>query len=252
MKGLTIIIPVGEKMSKDELSLLSKAFKSAEGNADRIIVIGGQEAIDSAKKKKLTADFIVNETPSLASNINKAVKETDTDFFSVLEFDDEYTKNWFRNVEEYLNFGETEKSILLPLAELVDENGESVGYANEAFWASSFSEELGYADISSIENYLGFLTSGGVFRKKDFVSVGGLKESMKLVFWYEFLLRALYKEKKVFVVPKVGYLHRINREDSLSSVYEKTMSEKEAEWWLETAGKEYFFPQDRNKVYEEE
>ena len=69
-----------------------------------------------------------------------------------------------------------------------------------------------YLDIEAVQDYLNFNMSGAVIRKKDFVSLGGLKTSMKLVFWYEFLLRALYKQKKFYVVPKVGYIHTAIRQ----------------------------------------
>lgn len=70
---------------------------------------------------------------------------------------------------------------------------------------------------------------------------------MKLVFWYEFLLRALYKEKRIFVIPKIGYYHYVNREGSITSEYAKNMSVKEADWWIDLAAKEMYFPQDRKK-----
>jgi hypothetical protein len=75
---------------------------------------------------------------------------------------------------------------------------------------------------------------------------------MKLTFWYEFLLRAAYKGKRMFVIPKIGYYHTIGREYSLSRFYGNNMSEDEANWWIELAKKEYFFPHDRNKTYQEE
>jgi hypothetical protein len=53
------------------------------------------------------------------------------------------------------------------------------------------------------------------------------------------------------VIPKVGYYHFVNREGSMSDVYAKTMSEKEADWWIDLSEKEYFFKKDRNKIYEE-
>jgi hypothetical protein len=140
----------------------------------------------------------------------------------------------------------------LPLTEVVDyETKLPFGYSNEAVWASSFSEELGYYDIQSLEYNLNFNTSGGVFKTEDFKNLGGLKSSMELVFWYEFLLRALYKGKKIFVIPKVGYYHTVNRPDSITNVYANTMSEKEADWWIDLAKKEYFFIKDRNKTYKE-
>ena len=86
-------------------------------------------------------------------------------------------------------------------------------------------------------------------RHVDFLSLGGLKASMELVFWYEFLMRALYKEKRVFVIPKIGYFHLVNRPGCMTTKYAETMSEKEADWWIDLAKKEYFFPQDRKKTY---
>ena len=74
---------------------------------------------------------------------------------------------------------------------------------------------------------------------------------MKVSFWYEFLLRAAYKGKKMFVIPKVGYRHFVGREDSLSYQYGNNMSEVELNWWIDLAKKEYFFPHDRNKTYQE-
>jgi hypothetical protein len=138
----------------------------------------------------------------------------------------------------------------LPLTEVVDYNSKGIiGYANEAVWASSFSDELGYLDIQGLENYLNFNASGGVFKTEEFLSLGGLKASMELVFWYEFLMRALYKEKRVFVIPKIGYFHLVNRPGCMTTKYAETMSEKEADWWIDLAKKEYFFPQDRKKTY---
>ena len=74
---------------------------------------------------------------------------------------------------------------------------------------------------------------------------------MKLVFWYEFIMRAIYNEKRLYVIPKVGCLHKIDRPGSMIAVYNETMSEKEAEWWINAAKKEYYFKQDRNKTYKE-
>ena len=99
---------------------------------------------------------------------------------------------------------------------------------------------------------MNFNASGGVFKTDEFLNIGGLKGSMKLVFWYEFLMRALYKGKKIFVIPKIGYYHLANRPDSLTAKYIETMDEREADWWIDLAKKEYFFPQDRKKAYTED
>ena len=142
---------------------------------------------------------------------------------------------------------------MLFLTEAVDystrENG-SIGYLNEAAWANGFSEVIGTIDYESISDYFSFNLTGSIIRKDDFLSIGGLKETMKLSFWYEFSLRAIKYGLTMFVIPKVGYLHTINRPDSLSDEYSKSIKEEEATWWIDLAKKEYFYKEDRKKVYE--
>jgi hypothetical protein len=55
----------------------------------------------------------------------------------------------------------------------------------------------------------------------------------------------------VFVIPKVGYFHLVNRNGSLADDYAKNMSDRESEFWVELARKEYLYKTDRKKTYEE-
>jgi hypothetical protein len=182
-----------------------------------------------------------------------ALKSVKSKYFTVLEYDDMFSDIWFKNAETYIEQDSDDTFAFFPLTEIVDfKTGESFGYANEAVWASSFSEEIGCYDLQSFEDYFNFNASGAIFKTDDFISLGGLKTSLKLVTWYEFILRALYKGKRLFVIPKVGYFHVVNREDSITTRYTTEMSVKESEWWIDLAKKEYFFPQDRNKTYTEE
>ena len=75
---------------------------------------------------------------------------------------------------------------------------------------------------------------------------------MKLTFWYEFMLRLTHNEKKIRVIPKVGYRHLIGREGSLYSIYASTIDKDESEWWYETAKKECSHTTDRKKQYKKE
>ena len=92
--------------------------------------------------------------------------------------------------------------------------------------------------------------TGSVFNTDDWNEVGGLKPSIKLTFWYEYMLRATNKDQKIFVVPKVGYNHYMGRKDSLTENYRNNMSKEEQEFWFKLAKKEYFFKEDRNKTFE--
>lgn len=260
MKDLTIIIPVN-KFDQIVEEYLEDAVKScdAAGNDTVKIFVGPKEVLDGIKKTTKYDDwkYVINEKSDFSAQINVAVKECKTKYFSILEYDDTYTKIWFKNVEEYMNCDDEEYneiSVYLPLTEIIDYNevdNGPIGYVNEAVWASSFSEKIGFLDNDCLKDYMNFNTTGAIFNTDDFIKIGGLKESMKLTFWYEYLLRSINKNKKVFVIPKVGYRHLVNRPSSLSDNYNMEMDSKEADWWIELAQKEFLFTNDRNKTYEE-
>ena len=256
MKDLTVIIPINILDSEEKINMLNTAIKSVDSS--NIVIVGHKEAIECISEVITMTDNITlltntSRTKNYASNVNFATKNINTKYFSVLEYDDTFSPIWFKNLESYIKEDTDETFAFLPLTEIVDyKTKQSLGYANEAVWASSFSEELGCFDLVSLEDYLNFNASGGVFKTEDFISLGGLKASMELVFWFEFLLRALYKQKRVFVIPKIGYFHIVNRPNSITTNYVETMSEKEADWWIDLAKKEYFFPQDRKKTYTDE
>lgn len=172
------------------------------------------------------------------------------EWFTVLEFDDTYNSIWFDNVEKYMEYM-PETSAFLPLTELVDySNGKFIGYGNEAPWASSFSEEIGVIDNDCLQQYFDFYLTGGVFNSKDWNELGGLKPSIKLTFWYEFLLRMTHNGKKIYVIPKLGYNHMLNREKSLYDVYQKTVNSDESQFWLNVAKQDYFYKTERDvKTY---
>lgn len=258
MKDLTVIIPV-HKYDESIKTMLDKALesfnKANSSNEASLIIVGPTKIVKELSEiyKDTQIQYVETKKSDFSSQINAAAKAVATKYFSILEFDDEYTENWFKNVETYIN-ASYDVSVYLPLTEIVmadhPERG-SVGYVNEAVWASSFSDEIGYLDLDCLQEYMNFNTTGGVFKTEDFLGIGGLKTSMKLSFWYEYMLRSVYNGKKIFVIPKVGYKHLLAREDSLSSEYNTNMGEKEADWWIDLAKKEYYFKTDRKKTYEE-
>ena len=257
MNKITTIVPV-HKFDDEVKTLLETAVKSfvetSKNNPSDLMFVGPKEVLEQVKAMNLgEAVYIENENAWFSAQINAAAKKVKTDYFAILEYDDEFTPIWFDNVVRYINTGD-DISVFLPLTEVFDAEHKEmgpVGYVNEAVWASSFSEKLGYFDNECLQDYLIFNTTGGVFKTKDFIEIGGLKESMKLSFWYEFLLRAINKEKNVFVIPKVGYFHLVNRNGSLEDDYAKNMSDRESEFWVELARKEYLYKTDRKKTYEE-
>lgn len=251
MKDCTIIIPVIGLKSEKLLNLTQEACESIPSTC-KIIIVGSEDDLsmidfDMKNLQKLTQ---TGDT-SYCNQVNFALDSVTTKYFSVLEFDDKFSKNWFKNVEKYIKHYGEKLFGFFPLTELVDDKTkQTLGYANEAFLASSFSEELGFMDLDALMDYFGFNASGAIFKTEEFKALGKLKNSMKLTFWYELLLRAIYKEKKIYVIPKVGCFHLVNRDGSLTNQYNEEMSVDEADWWVDLAKKEFYFTNDRNKQYE--
>jgi hypothetical protein len=139
------------------------------------------------------------------------------------------------------------------LEDITDFNdGKYIGFGNAEVYASSFSNEIGYLDNDCLQNYFDFYLTGSIFNTADWKEVGGLKPSIKITFWYEWLLRATNKGKKVFVIPKVGYNHSLGRKGSLVEVYKETVDPVESQWWFDLAKRESLFKEDRKKEYEKE
>lgn len=248
MKELTVIIPI-DKMDETRRPLFDKAIQSVEADTP-IILVGPKDELAKLKDLQVPVVFLENEDINLPKQVNLAVEKAETKYFMVLEYDDVLTKHWFDNLRTRM-VSNPGLFAYMPICEVFDYKNDQaiIGYMNEPVWASSFSEALGYFDNESLMNYINVCCSGTMFDKDEFVEIGGLKESMKLSFWYEMLLRANYKSKKIFVIPKVGCRHCINRPESLMDVYSKTLEGAEADWWINLAREEQYFKKDRNKQY---
>ena len=263
MLDIKVILPL-HKYDETVKPLLTRAIESFRKNGypdDSFVIVSDanvSEKVKNDKDLKLTNNFILAPeglSTKLPSLINYAVKNIKSKYFMVLEYDDYLTEFWIKKAEEYIESETFNSSVYMPLTEITDfqnPEGGTIGYANEAPWASSFSDEIGFIDFECLQNYMEFCTSGAIFKKDDFEECGGLKESMELTYWYELLLRMTNLGKRVFVVPKAGYVHTVNRPGSIISEYSKNMTEDEINWWTDLAKKEYFFKTDRNKKYEEE
>lgn len=249
MKELVVIIPMHE-FGKENIELLNKAVDSVPSEIN--VLLSVPKGVDGKKLKGISDRLGVvseSEGSSFAELVNAAVDKIEEKWFSILEFDDTYTPIWFDNVKKYMEYM-PEVSVFMPLEDITDfNNGRYIGFGNEAAWASSFSNEIGYIDNECLQNYFDFYMTGSIFNTADWKEIGGLKPSIKVTFWYEFLLRATNKSKKVYVIPKVGYNHSLGRKNSLVEIYKSTMTQEETQWWFDLCKREYLFKEDRKKTY---
>jgi hypothetical protein len=266
MDNVTVILPI-YRLNEKEKDYFANAVKSVvtqkiENKPQLLIVVTNEElkkeveSFDYDEEFKENVKVLINDGESdFCSQVNFGVKNITTEWFSILEIDDEYSKIWFSNVKEYVgHYNDVE--VFLPLVLDVNSEGKFLQFTNEPVWAPEFSDKMGFLDNDSLLNYPNFQTSGGVYKTETFLSIGGFKPGIKLHFVYEFLLRMTYYDKTIMTIPRLGYKKINMRKDSLFHRYyvdgDEKMRPDEAKWWFSQAKKECYFKQDRGITYEEE
>ena len=251
MKELVVIIPMNE-FGKENIELLNKAVESVPSELN--VLLSVPSGTDGKKLKGISDRLGVvseSEGSSFAELVNAAANTIEEKWFSILEFDDTYTPIWYDNAKKYIEFMPS-TSVFMYLEDITDFNdGKYIGFGNEAAWASAFSNEIGFIDNDCLQNYFDFYMTGSIFNTADWKEVGGLKPSIKITFWYEWLLRATNKNKTVYVIPKVGYNHKLGRKGSLIETYKSTIDQEETQWWFDLAKREMYYKEDRKKTYED-
>jgi GT2 family glycosyltransferase len=261
--NVTVILPISSSKTKSFEELLERSIKSLKNQSVQInellIVHSTEESLVSHLTNFNFEDLpvrLVENTGNtgFASQVNLGVNEATSKWVSILEFDDEYSSIWFKNVRDYEKFY-SDVDVFLPLVVDTDEKGVFAGFTNEAVFAVSMNSEMGYLTNELLLGYQNFQTSGMVIKKDKFLEIGGFKPSIKLTFVYELLLRITYNSNKIMTIPRIGYKHTNMREESLFWNYkygEEKISDNEVSFWLESAKKEHFFTSDRDIKYVEE
>lgn len=253
MEKITVIIPVHDFKKE----MLTNAINSIPSHKDVSVMIVAPKAIidamDEITIKNHDLITVQNDGDTdFCSQINLGVSKCETKYFAILEYDDLFTPIWFNNVEKYLNYYNDEISLFLPISKLVKYNDENiVSLINEIAWSSAFADENGFINTDCLNAYYDFLISGGVFKVSDFISLGGLKPSLLIASSYELLLRYAHNSKKIFVIPKIGYIHKLGNPESYSTQMSKQITQNHGEWLIKLAQEEKFFNEDRKKVFEE-
>jgi len=269
--NISVIIPIHTVIDLDQY--LPKALESVTKNTvqpDEILIVrcacpevtdflSEYDFGDLIKKIRVVE---TQKTKEFAHMVNSAIQEVNTDYFSILEFDDEYSSIWFKNAVKYIK-AYPDVDVFLSHVIDVNEKNEFIGTTNEVTWSLGFVQgmtpeesfsNLGFLDLEALKTFPNFQISGAVIKKATFEDIGGIKNNLKLSFVYEFLLRMTYNGYKVMTIPKSGYKHMNMRPYSLFWRYRNDdrykLSQDEGKFWMQTAMKEYFFNFDREIKYE--
>ena len=254
MRDITVIIPLLEnQLGSDELknavNSVDQCQEYYEGKLNILYVVPKQKETKYytmfPTSRPISQQYIENDTGcyDYCSQINFGVKHVETEYFSILEYDDYYTKKWFKMFDDYYVTNE-DVSVFLPITIVHNANTDEREFVNDIIWSNGFANEIGYIDFDCLQASGSFNLTGGIFKTSDWL---GYKPSISVAFNYEYLLRATNKKQKVFVVPKEGYHHEIFKVGSLTDHYINTISDDDNMKWFELAKREYAFDEDRNK-----
>ena len=257
MKNITVILPV-HRIEDSYRVMLDNAIKSVEQfHEDVKLMIVCPPSVKSELtniSEVLDINIVTNNSKTdFCSQVNLGIEKCDTEWFSILEVDDEYKSIWLKSTNEYVKTY-TDVDVFLPVVKDINTDGNFVSFTNESTWAYGFTEKQGVLDNEVLLDFQNYQISGGLYKTQVIKDNGSLKENIKLTFGYEFLLRLTHNNVKIMTVPRVGYQHLNFREDSLFWLYKNDdtnkLSEDEAKFWLETAKKEFFFKNKRDVNYE--
>ena len=257
MKNITVILPV-HRIEESYRVMLDNSIKSVEQfHEDVKLIIVCPPSIKSELTNisdVLEVNIVANNGKTdFCSQVNLGIEKCDTEWFSILEIDDEYKPIWLKSTNEYVK-SYSDVDVFLPVVKDINTDGNFISFTNESTWAYGFTENQGVLDNEVLLDFQNYQISGGLYRTQVIKDNGSLKENIKLTFGYEFLLRLTHNNIKIMTVPRVGYQHLNFREDSLFWSYKNDetnkVSEDEAKFWLETAKKEFFFKNKRDVNYE--
>lgn len=257
MKNITVILPI-HTLSDDYKEMLNNAISSVEDfhNDVKLSIVCPtslkKELKDLSNKLEITIVDNKGET-DFCSQVNLGIDKCETEWFTILEVDDEFKPVWLKTMNEYMKVF-TDVSVFLPIVKDVNVEGKFINFTNESAWAYGFTDMQGFIDNEVLLDFQNYQTSGGLFKTQVIKDNGKFKENIKLTFVYEFLLRLTHNGIRVMTVPRAGYQHVNLREDSLFWKYKNDesikLSEEEVKFWLDTAKKEFFFKNKRDVNYQ--
>lgn len=248
MNKISIIIPV----HKFEKKFLELALKTMENQSNKSF----DTVIVHPKDLTLPKDFFLdfeslnitfishNKDISYSTQVNHAVENITTDYFSVLQYDDKLNENYVERTLEYIE-NYPEKSVFMPIVlDCISDNGVDKfnGFSNESTWAKNVCDELGVLDLEMAKGafYTNLSFTGAILKKECFEKVGKLKKELEPFGCYELMLRMANNNLGFLTIPKVMYVH-LHRKDTLSADAKNKMNEEERRSAFLKATEEYIF-----------
>ena len=133
--NISVILPVHE-LNEETKQMLTNAVQSVTDQIvtpDELIIVApkGSDVVKFAKTldNKTSMPIVIAENSGetdFASQVNFGVSQAKSEWISILEYDDEYAKIWFKNVVEYKD-AHKNVELFLPIVIDVDTTGNFIG-----------------------------------------------------------------------------------------------------------------------------
>ncbi len=159
MKKITIILPI-HKLDDNYDVMLKNSIQSVEDfhNDVKVSIVCPGSLKDKIKNlsNKLEIDYVINNgSTDFCTQINLGITKCDTEWFSILEVDDQYKSVWLKNMNDYIQEN-PDVDIFLPIVKDINQEGKFLSFTNESTWAYGFTEKQGYLDnevLLDFQNY---------------------------------------------------------------------------------------------------
>jgi hypothetical protein len=298
-KKLLVVLPVNKILEKN-LNQAVYGLREQAYPTDVLFLTNGLSAEDEAKLKSIITESTI-EVPSQkedgsfemvqvksSKSFSYTVENTDSEtfpkvfnesfnyalqneysWFSVVEYLDIISKNWYKTFDMFSE-SKPNHDVFTPITKQSN-NGLFGGFLNEACWAEGVAEEAGIFDLNMLLRMNCINVTGTVYKTESLKQYSEerdglyypMKENLKVSCCYEFFLRFIYNDLKIFSIPRIGYEYTVvanaaKYDEFLSKVptnllsiskEEGGLTNEEYQFWLQTAKKEYFFDEQRNVEY---
>lgn len=218
-------------------------------NEKNVVVVSTDEIYGHVCKLANVSHVKIGADCSFWEAVNKAAFECMTAYFSVVDFTDIYEGNTRKSVETFIS-ERPGKTVYMPFGVIENDKGEAVSFVNELGWNPVLvGENLGEITRDAL-GYHGFIYPFALINTDRFLALHGFKQSMKAAAWQEFLLRVANHGEGIYVVPKVGFHHRIGDKFSNEALFADELKEGEATWLSGIVDEESRYDDDRKLKYE--
>ena len=145
---ISVILPIKSALAKEFDTYFLNAINSIVSQKKlpkEVVIVHTQEENLVEKLKSfdfsgLTVNMVeYTEEPNFCSQVNYGVTQSTSEWFSILEFDDEFSPIWFDNVEKYHQHYDSVDAFL-PVVIDIDTKGTFAGFTNEATFAANFAQ----------------------------------------------------------------------------------------------------------------